>query len=215
MIKAVGFKLIGVLGAVLVGGCGDTLYSKLPPAYDLTANQDKQIIVWIESPRSAGADVDAGDNLAEAIRNHLVLRANIKPENLFLARDLGGGGVSGLLSPEAVAEREGIGLVLFVRMEAYELQPLGVRNYHSGRMLTRAILLEAGTGRPLWPATMRGKLHDIVVELSAGDRQETLVRMSQGTAHCIVRNLYPIQKLHYKNSDERISVQEVFDMETF
>ena len=215
MVNATLLKLTCVLTAVTAGGCANGLYSKVPPAYDLTVNQDKKVLIWVESPRSAGTDPDAAEVLTKAIYDHLVLRAKLKPENLFLARDIGSGTVSELLTPEAVAVREGVGLVLFVRFEAYELMPLNIRNYHSGRMLTRTILLDAQSGQPLWPDGMQGKLHDIVVELGTGDRQQTLERLAQGTAHCILRNLYPIQKIQFKNSDERISVQEAFDMETF
>lgn len=201
---------------LIASGCpSNGIYSKLTPAYDLTANQDKKIFVWIESPRSAAADVDAAGVLAGAIRDHLVVLANVKSDNILLAGDSQDAPGQLLQSPEAAALQAGATLSLFVRIEDYELLPMNIRNFHSGRMTTRAILLDAETGQPLWPLSRQGKVHEIAIELGRGERSEILSRMAIGTAHCILRNLYPIMKLHYKTSDERVSPQEVFELETF
>ena len=65
------------LGAV---GCDSTgLYKTVTPAYNLRANQDKTVLVWVEAPRSAGADVDTTEVLAAALRDHMVGPAKIKP----------------------------------------------------------------------------------------------------------------------------------------
>lgn len=205
--------MVGCLGAA---GCPSTgIYSTLVPTYNLTINQDKKILVWVESPRSAAADVDAAETLAEAIRDHLLTKAKIRPENIILGQEEETASVYALQSPEAAAMQQGAGLALFVRIEDYELLPMNIRDFHSGRMLTRAVLLDASTGQTLWPQELENKMHDIVIELGQGDRTEILARLADGTAHCILRNLYPMMKLHYKNSDERLSMQEAFEMETF
>ena len=214
-LNTVCLRVAVIVGAV-AGGCASTgIYHNVPPAYNLPANQDKKVLIWIETPRSAAADPDASEKLAQALRNHLVAKANMKPENVLLAPQFGNVTADMLITPETAALQAGAGLALFVRIEEYELLPMNIRNFHSGRMLTRTILLDAQTAQPLWPSDTLGKQHDIVVELGKGDRNEMLSRLNNSTAHCIVRNLYPIKKIYYKNSDERISIQEAFELETF
>jgi hypothetical protein len=205
-----------LVAAVVFGGCAASgIYSKVPPAYDLSADSNQKVLIWVEAPRSAAADPDAADKLAEAIRGHLILRAKLNPDNVILADSTQTGSGTLLATPEMSALQEGAAVVLFVRIEEYELLPMSLANYHSGRMLTRAVLLDAKTSRPLWPAGTQGKVHDIVIELGQGDRMAILSRLTTGSAHCILRNLYPIMKMHYKHSDERVSFQEAFEQDTF
>jgi hypothetical protein len=208
-------KIACLLAAVIfAGGCPSAgIYSKVKPAYDLSADKSKKVLIWVESPRSAAADPDAADKLAEAMRDHLVTKAGVNPANVLLARDSAAGAL--LISPDTAALQAGAATALFVRIEEYELLPMSLPNYHSGRMVTRSVLLDAQTGQALWPMSTEGKVHDIVVELGKGDRQTILTRLTAGSAHCILRNLYPITKLHYKYSDERVSLQEAFEQETF
>lgn len=198
---------------VLAGGCGPGLYTKLPPAYDLVKNQDKKVLILVESPRSAAADVDVPEKLIHAVQNNLENRAKIKLENLIVFK---GDTNQAMLSPEQAAKQAGAGLALFIRIEDYELVPQNVRDYYYGRMVTRATLLSADNGLPLWPSDDKlGKVHDIVIEVGKGGRDAVLKQMAESMAHCILRNLYPIEKLYYKNSDERVSVQEAFELDTF
>lgn len=202
--------------AIFAGGCPSTgIYSKVKPAYDLSADKTKKVLIWVESPRSAAADPDAADRLAEAIRDHLVAKAGIAPDNVLLARDSAGSAGAALVTPDAAALHAGAATALFVRIEEYELLPMSLPNYYSGKMVTRSVLLDAQTGQSLWPLMTEGKVHDIVIELGKGDRQTILSRLTAGSAHCVLRNLYPITKLHYKYSDERVSLQEAFEQETF
>ncbi len=202
--------------AVMAAGCGNAgIYGKVKPEYDLVANQDKKVLIWVEAPRSAAADVDAAEKLAASLYDHLVARARIKPDNVQVQSDSRTGAPDGVQTPEAAAQQAGTELVLMVRIEEYELLPLNIRDYYFGRMLTRALLLDVQSNRPVWPKSEQGKVHDIAIELGQGGRVAVLSQMSASTAHCIVRNLYPIVKMYYKNSDERISVQEAFEMETF
>ena len=208
--------LVAAIVGAGAGGCASTgIYHNVPPAYDLPANQDKKVLIWIETPRSAAADPDAPEKLAQALRNYLIAKANIKPDNVLVAHEIGNVTADMLITPETAALQAGAGLALFVRIEEYELLPMNIRNYHSGRLLTRTILLDAQTAQPLWPSDTLGKQHDIVVELGQGNRNEILSRLNNSTAHCIVRHLYPIKKIYYKNSDERISIQEAYELETF
>ena len=208
-------KIVCGVAAFLAGGCADGIYGKVRPAYDLAAHQDKKILIWVEASRSAVADVDAPDKLAETLGGYLIANAKIKSSNIVLSQG-NQHGLSGMSQTlETAVSGTDAGLVLFVQIEEYELLPLNVDNFYSGRMLTRAVLLDAYTQAVIWPASQKGKPHDIVVELGKGGRDAVLSQMTKSTAHCIVRNLYPIMKMHYKNSDERVSLQEAFETETF
>lgn len=208
------FAWVGILGLGLVG-CGGGIYSKIPPEYNLVENQDKRVLLWVESPRSAVADADAPEKLEAALRDYLIVHAKVNPANIYLHTDTPTTSIGAPPTPEAMARQAGAGLVLLVRIDTYELMPMNIRNFYYGRMLTYAILLDVQASQPVWPRSGRPKAHDIVIEMGQGERGDILTRMAASTAHCIIRNLYPIVKMHYKNSDERISLQEAFEMETF
>lgn len=208
--------LLAAALSLWAAGCpSEGIYSKTQPTYNLTAHQDRKIYIWVEAPRSAAADPDAAEALGRAIRNYLLTRVKVNPQNIIWEQAEPNASRHVIQSPQAVALQTGAELVLFVRIEDYELLPMHIRNYHSGRMLTRTVLLDAVTGQTLWPAGQQGKMHDIVIELGQGDRAETLSRLTDGSAHCILRNLYPVTKMHYRHSDERVSSQEIFELETF
>ncbi len=201
-------------GIAVFSGCAD-YYSKRTPEYNLVSNQDKKVLIWVDASRSSYADADAPDAVAGAIGNHLLARAGIKPHNIIYRDEAMRAGGPLPESPEAAARQVGAQLVLMVQIEDYELLSMRIRNFYSGRMMTRSLLLDVQTGQAVWPSSGVGKVHDIVIELGEGNRRRMLSRMADSTAHCILRNLYPIGKNQYRNSDERMSFQEAFEMETF
>ncbi len=208
-----GFLAILACKAMLLmaAGCAGNLYTKLKPEYDLVANQDKKILIFVESPRSAAADKDAPEKLAASLQEHLTQKAKIKLENIVIFKDI----KNPLIAPQQAAKQAGAGIALFVRIEEYELLPINIKDYHSARLVTRSVVIDAETGRPLWPGDTMGKLYDIAIEMGKGGREAVFTQMNASMAQCILRSLYPIQKLYYRNSDERIPIQQAFETDTF
>jgi hypothetical protein len=120
-----------------------------------------------------------------------------------------------MLDPKQVARSQGAGYVLLVQVDGYESDFLHVQDFYSGELITRAVLLDTDLGSQVWPVQPEGKMIHISVEMESGGRDALLSRLVSAAAHCTMRNLYPCDKLKYKQSDERISTQEAFELETY
>ena len=79
----------------------------------------------------------------------------------------------------------------------------------------RAILLDVDLPTAVWPKQPEGKMFHIAVEVETGGRDAAISRLVSGASHCTVRYLYPCDKLKFKYPDERVSVQEAFELETY
>jgi hypothetical protein len=187
--------------------------SKTTPDYNLKAQQDRKILLWVECPQSIQADYGFSEKLALAFQFYMTEKGRFKAENVILNPPLSTGGV--LVDPQQIARSQGAGYVLLIYVDIYELESLGVRNYFSGRLITRAVLLDTDLGTAVWPPQPEGKMIDLAVEMGTEGRQALMSRLTTGAAHCTLRYLYPCDKLKFKNSDERVSVQEAFETETF
>ena len=53
------------------------------------------------------------------------------------------------------------------------------------------------------------------VEMEKSGREALVERMTAATAQCVLRYLYPCEKLKFKSIDERVSLQEAFEIETY
>lgn len=199
-------------GAVF-GMCGCAATTTVP-AYNLPAQQDKKTLIFVETPARVGADADLAEQLTKAIQKQLVSKAGIKPANVLIADATER---QSTLSPQQAAQTRQAGLVLYVLVEEYELTQLPIRSpeCYAGRLVSRAALIDAVGGQMLWPEGNVGKQIEIVLELNKGSRQATLDRLVSSAAHCIARDLYPIEKRLYRNSDQRLSADEAFEMDIF
>jgi hypothetical protein len=186
---------------------------KVPPAYDLQAQQERKVMIWIECPRSVNADYDLKGKLAEKFRTQMIEIAEFEEENLVPMPDVNEQML--LLDPKKIARGKGAGYLLLVQVDVYETDFLQIRDYYSGEMITRAILFDTDSGESLWPKYPEGKMIHIAIEMETKGRDALVTRLTSATAHCILRNLYPCDKLKYDAVDERPSLQEVYEMETY
>lgn len=186
---------------------------KIPPQYDLQAQQARKILMWIECPRSANVDYDVEEKLIAAFQVHLTARAGILPENIIWERPRGEGVFA--QNPVEAAREKGAGYVLLVQVDDYELFPMNVRKYYAGRMLSHAALLDADLGVSVWPKRAAAKTIQVGVDLETDGREAALKRLASATAHCTLRYLYPCEKLKFKIADETITIQDAYEMETF
>lgn len=206
-------KQILWLCAIVWGLCGCAA-TTVPPAFDLPARQNEKILIFVDVPARVGADADLAEQLTLAIQKHLITKAHLKPDNVLTMDNTAR--VSSL-SPQQAAQSRQAGLALYVLVEEYELTQLPIRSpeCYAGRLVCRAVLIEAASGAVLWPTDTNGKQIEIVLELNKDTRNATLRRLVTSTAHCIARDLYPIEKRLYRNSDQRLSADEAFEMDIF
>lgn len=186
---------------------------KIPPVYDLQASQSRKVMVWIECPRGSGADYDLQVKLEIAYGLYLTERAGIDPLNLVqrpaeISQDIS-------VDPVRLARDLSAGYVLIVHVDEYELTPLRIRGMYSGSMVVRAALMDTDTGVAVWPKQAEGKMIHTAAEMDNGGRDAVQSRLISGVTHCVLRYLYPCDKLQFEHSTERISTQQVFEIETY
>jgi len=186
---------------------------KIPPAYDLQDQQDRKVLVWIECPRSANADFDVQEKLITAFQLYMVGKMEFDPENIILSSSVSNKSL--LLDPKKIARSQGAGYLLLVQVDKYEADFLQIRDYFAGELVTRAVLLDVDSGQTLWPSQPEGKMIHIAVEMETKGREALVSRLTSATAHCVLRYLYPCEKLKFKTAGERISLQEAYEMETY
>jgi hypothetical protein len=78
--------------------------------------------------------------------------------------------------------------------------------------VTRAVLQDTDLGTRVWPQQPEGKMVHVGVEIETKGRDALVSRMISAAAHCTLRNLYPCDKLKFKHADERISMQEAYEI---
>lgn len=202
-----GCNIVGILGTP------GAFERKVPPEYDLIGQQDRKVMVWLEFPHSSGVDHDVREKMTNAFKLQLNEYAKILPENIIWHDPETEDGYSE--SPIRIAQEKGAGYLLLVQVDDYELFPLNVRDYYSGRMMSHAALIDTDLGETVWPQDKAAKVVEVDVDLETEGREPALKRLISGTAHCTLRYLYPCQKLGFKIADERLSIQEAYEMETY
>jgi len=144
---------------------------------------------------------------------YLVEKAEFNAENIILSSLSDSKTL--LLDPKKIARSQGAGYLLLVQVDKYETDFLQIRDYFAGELITRAILFDVDSGETLWPSQPEGKMIHIAVEMETKGRDALVSRLTSATAHCILRYLYPCEKLKFKTADERVSLQEAYEMETY
>ena len=186
---------------------------KIPPQYDLQKQQDRKILLWVECPRSSGVDYDVQEKLTATCQIYLTEKVKISPENIILNQRTSGNAMT--LDSVKIAQGLGAGYVLLVQIEDYELMPMNVQKYYSGEMITRTVLMDTDLGMAVWPKDPVGKVVHIGVDMETEGRDATLSRLVSSTAHCALRYLHPCEKLKFKALDEKITIQDSLEMETY
>lgn len=185
----------------------------VPPAYDLQEQQDRKVLIWVECSRSASADFDVYEKLTKAIQLYMAERMEIEPENIILSSF--DSNKMRMLDPMKIARSQGAGYVLLIQVDKYEADFLRIRDYYSGELVTRAVLYDVDLGAAVWPTYPEGKMVHLSVEMESEGRDALVSRLTYGAAHCTLRYLYPCDKLKFDCSDERVSMQEAYEIETY
>ena len=186
---------------------------KIPPQYDLRKQQDHKILLWVECPRSLDVDHDVQEKLRATCLIYLTEKVKIRSENVILYQPATENTL--ILDPLKIARGLGAGYVLLVQVEDYELSPMNVQKYYSGGMISRTILMDTDLSMAVWPKDPVGKVVHIGVDMETKGRDEALSRLVSATAHCSLRYLYPCEKLAFKVLDEKITIQDAIEMETY
>ena len=204
--------LTAFLGGCEVLNLGEILVTptygeqKIPAEYDLKANSEGGILIYVEGSPSSGSSLSLEDQASKIIKGYMVKRAKIKDKyvlplsRLSLAR-ANGDALKGL-APVHIGKKLEKSLVLHVIIENNQLYQMSGRGYYDGTLVTRTRLYDVETGQVLWPDEKGGRIVKTHVELETAGRKVASERLLSATGHCIVRSLYNCIRNKYRIKDE-------------
>ncbi len=210
-IRITGFCL-AVIAVVLSGGCNVVGFMgsptsherKVPAEYKLQRTRS-MILVFVDEARSSSVGFHVRGMLDKAVAAYLVKKVRIENNNIVTPADYTSSSIAAYagLSPAQIGQKAGADLVLYVRIDKYELNEMDRRGYYDGAMITRSVIVDVDSAKVLWPASKEARLNRIKVELETGGREAALSRLMLGTAHCITRYFYDCRRNRFRWGDER------------
>lgn len=177
--------------------------------------QQKTLFVWVESLPGSGADAGVAGQLNQAILAQLRKKARISEKNL-LPQTASYPAVYGRSqTPAALGRQAGAGLVLYVRLENFEVINLHGDKIYSGQMRARAVLIDSQTEKIVCPEEAKGIVADVATDLSTGGREDLVITLSTAAAHCVVRHFYTCPKQEYRINEERSTLNEMIQEDVY
>jgi hypothetical protein len=171
--------------------------------------KQKTVFVWAESLPGSGADAGVARQLNQAILTQLRKKAGISEKSLLTQAALHTAVYDRSQTPAALGRQAGADLVLYVRLEEFEVINLHGDKIYSGQMLARAILIDSQTEKIVCPAGAEGIVADVATDLSTVGREDMVMTLSAAAAHCIVRHFYTCPKNEYRVNEERSTLNEM------
>ena len=187
---------------------------KLKAEFNLAEYGKEGVLLFVDSLKRTNVAYGFQEKLDGTIKNYLVKKARLKSKDI-----LGWEALSDLrssrpdfdrMSPVKVGEALGVGKVLYVRIEKYNLYNIDGRDFYEGSLTTRSVIFDVGTGAVVWPDTTTGKVIRVKVELETKGREIALARLTTATAHCITRYFYNCPRDRFRISEEQV-IHEMID----
>jgi hypothetical protein len=208
--------MIGLLSAVALvvwsGGCNvigfiasPTAYEKKVPAEYELHRTESRILVFVDQARSSSVGFHVRGALDAAVIGYLADKVRVDKNNIIAPVGYTSSRVQAYagLSPAQIGQKAGADLVLYIRIDKYELEQMDRRGYFNGSMVTRSVLVDVDSAKVLWPASQEARLNRIKVELETGGREAALNRLMSGSAHCITRYFYNCPGPRFRWGDEQ------------
>ncbi len=203
---------MAVIGVVWSGGCNvagwmgsPTAHEKKRPAEYELHRTESRILVFVDQARSSAVGFRVRGALDVAVAGYLANKVRVDKNNIIATVDYTPSRVQAYagLSPAQIGQKAGADLVVYIRIDKYELEQMDRRGYFSGSMVTRSVLVDVGSAKVLWPASQEARLSRIKVELETGGREAATNRLMLGTAHCITRYFYDCPGTRFRWGDEQ------------
>jgi hypothetical protein len=183
---------------------------KVKPACELkTLLQQKTLFVWVESLPGSGADAGVAGQLNQAILAQLREKAGISEKSLLTQSALHTAVYALSQTPAALGRQAGAELVLYIRLEDFEVINLHGDKIYSGQMRARAVLIDSQTEKIVCPKDAEGIVADVATDLSTEGREDLVITLSTAAAHCVVRHFYTCSKNEYRVNEERSTLNEM------
>jgi hypothetical protein len=177
------------------------------PSCDLKSMlKQKTLFVWVESLPGSGADAGVAEQLNQAILTQLSKKAGISEKSLLTQHTAV---YDPSQTPAALGRQAGAELVLYIRLEDFEVIKLHGNKIYSGQMRARAVLIDSQTEKIVCPMDAEGLVADVAMDLSTEGRENLVMTLNAAAAHCIVRHFYTCTKNEYRVNEERSTLNEM------
>ncbi len=204
--------LLAIIGVVWSGGCNvigfiaaPTAHEKKVPAEYKLYRTKSRILVFVDQARSSSVGFHVRGALDAAVIGYLANKVRVNKNNIIAPVGYTSSRVQAYagLSPAQIGQKAGADLVLYIRIDKYELEQMDRRGYFSGSIATRSVLVDVDSAKILWPASKEARLNRIKVELETHGREAASNRLMSGTAHCITRYFYNCPGPRFRWGDEQ------------
>ncbi len=200
--------LLAIIATVWSGGCNllsPTAHEKKVPAeYDLYRTESR-ILVFVDQARSSGVGFQVRSALDAAVSTYLTNKVRIDKSNIIATVGYAPSLVQAYagLSPAQIGKKAGADLVLYIRIDKYDIEQMDSRGFFSGFIATRSVLVDVDSAKILWPVSQAARLNKIKVELETRGRDAISNRLMSGSAHCITRYFYDCPGPKFRWHDEQ------------
>jgi len=197
-------------GFVSILGTPTSHEKKVAAEYDLAGRTDQKILVLVNQPAYLDADVNLRYYLTKAMRESLMAKIGIRPEDIVPYDDLSeyrsNQSNFSLLSPVVVGRALGADMVLLMMVEDYQLTKMAETGYYRGFLGAEAALLDMAAGEKLWPESAEGKSIRVGFEVGGGGREDAVERLVNSCAYCTTRYFYDCPRDKFKIFDDKSRV---------
>jgi hypothetical protein len=186
------------------------------PAYDLKKVSSQKILVWVEALPVSGASSEVTAMLHKSICARLIKNVGISEKYLITQDPLITSSYKPSQKPEEIGRQAGAGIVLYVRLEEFDVINLHSNTIYSGQMKARAFLIRSENGEILCPQqNPKGIVADVATEMATKGREEMVLLISDSAAHCIVRYFYSCPAYEYQVNEERSTMNEMIRQDVY
>jgi hypothetical protein len=179
--------------------------TKIPAEYDLGEKKPKRMLVLVEQPTLATSEANMRVYLTQSLESLIEDKIDIKAEAFVPYRNLAEMRTDNpdfsSLTPVQVGKALRAQMVLYVVIDNFSLYGLSDAGYYSGQLDIRSGLYDVDTGQRIWPESGELKSVSVVVETQKG-QEETVTRLAQSMARCVVRYFYNCPKPEFRVGDE-------------
>jgi hypothetical protein len=194
-------------GFVSIFGTPTRHEKKIPAEYDLAQHKVEKILVLVNQPGWLKAQSNLRQGLTSTLNEGLEARVGFVPERLVTYDELwkwrSARGDFSQLSPVETGAALGADLVLFVTIEAFELERTADTRYYKGLLGVRAALYNTATKENLWPRTNSGKRVVVGFDVERRGPEVAVSRLVGGAARCTIRYLFDCPVAEFDISDDR------------
>jgi hypothetical protein len=197
-------------GLVSIFGTPTRHERKVPAEYDLAQHKAEKILVLVNQPGWLKAQSNVRQGLTSRLNEDLEVKVGVGPERLVTYDELwkwrSARGDFSQLSPVETGAALGAELVLFITIEAFELERTADTRYYKGLLGVRGALYNTVTKENLWPRTTNGKRVVVGFDVESRGPEVAVRRLVGGAARCTMRYLFDCPEDEFAISDDRSTI---------